>query len=152
MRPPMLASGRARGSLMPRQAKGKVPAAVGSISQRAYAVIRQTRGSPTFQQGTDLSMVYVATVVLQARPSKRPEVLSAIRQVIRSMRMSPACVDCRSLATTDDANTLALVSEWSTHEALDELLKSQELLVLKGMRMLLQKDAQLVVDEVAARR
>ena len=96
-------------------------------------------------------MVYVATVVLQVRPSKRPEVLSAIRQVIRSMRMSPECVECRSLAATDDANALALVSEWSTREALDELLRSQEFFVLKGMRMLLQKDAQLVVDEVAAR-
>jgi quinol monooxygenase YgiN len=97
-------------------------------------------------------MVYVATVVLHVRPSKRPEVLSAIRQVMRSMRTSPECLECRSLAATDDANTLALVSEWSTHEALDELLESDEFLVLKGMRMLLQKDPQLVVDEVARRR
>jgi quinol monooxygenase YgiN len=96
-------------------------------------------------------MVYVATVVLHVRPSKRPEVLSAIRQVIRSMRASPECVECRSLAATDDANALALVSEWRTHEALEELMKSHEFLVLKGMRMLLQTDAQLIVDEIATR-
>ena len=103
------------------------------------------------EQKTDLSMIWVATVVLHVRPSKRPEVLSAIRQVMRSMRTSTECVECRSLAATDDANALTLVSEWRTHEALDELLKSQEFLVLKGMRMLLQTDAQLVVDEITAR-
>ena len=96
-------------------------------------------------------MLYSATIVLQVRPSKRPEVLSAIRQVMRSMRMSPDCVVCRSLTEADDVNTLVLVSEWSTQAALDELLKSQEFLVLRGMRMLLQKDTQLVMDQVAAR-
>jgi hypothetical protein len=43
------------------------------------------------------------------------------------------------------------VSEWSTHAALEKLLESQEFLVLRGMRMLLQKGAALIVDEVAAR-
>ena len=96
-------------------------------------------------------MLYVATVVLQVRPSKRPEVLSAIRHVMRCMRMSPECVVCRSLTAADDADTLVLVSEWSTQAAFEDLLKSQEFLVLRGMRMLLQKDSQLVMDEVAAR-
>ena len=96
-------------------------------------------------------MTYVATIVLQVRPSKRPEVISAIRQIMRSLRMTPGCVLCRSLTEADDANTLMVVSEWSSEEALEELLKSEEFLVLRGMRMLLQKSTQLVVDEVAAR-
>ncbi len=103
------------------------------------------------EEGTNSSMVLIATVVLQVRPSKRPEVLSAIGQVMRSMRMSPECVVCRSFSAAEDANTLVLVSEWSTRVALEDLLKSQEFLVLRGMRMLLQRDTQLVVDEVAAR-
>jgi len=96
-------------------------------------------------------MTYVATIVLQVRPSKRPEVISAIRQVMRGLRTTPGCVVCRSLTEADDANTLMVVSEWSSEEALEELLKSEEFLVLRGMRMLLQKSTQLVVDEVAAR-
>jgi quinol monooxygenase YgiN len=122
-----------------------------SISQKAYAVIRHANRSSDLREGTNSSMLYIATLVLQVRPSKRPEVLSAIRQVMRSMRMSPDCVVCRSLTEADDVNTLVLVSEWSTQAAFEELLKSQEFLVLRGMRMLLQKDTQLVMDEVAAR-
>jgi quinol monooxygenase YgiN len=96
-------------------------------------------------------MTYVATIVLQVRPSKRPEVISAIRQIMRGLRMTPGCVVCRSLTEADDANTLMVVSEWSSEEALEELLKSEEFLVLRGMRMLLQKSTQVMVDEVAAR-
>ena len=96
-------------------------------------------------------MTYVATIVLQVRPSKRPEVISAIRQVMRGLRMSPGCVVCGSLTEADDDNTLMVVSEWNSEEALEELLKSEEFLVVRGMRMLLQKNTQLVVDEVAAR-
>ena len=96
-------------------------------------------------------MTYIATIVLEVRPSKRPEVLSAIRQVMRGLRMTPGCVVCRSVTEADDANTVMVVSEWNTEDALEELLKSEEFLVLRGMRMLLQKSTQLVVDEVAAR-
>lgn len=96
-------------------------------------------------------MTYIATIVLQVRPSKRPEVLSAIRQIMRGLRTTPGCVVCRSLTEADDANTVMVVSEWSTEEALEELLNSEEFLVLRGMRMLLQKSTQLVVDEVIAR-
>jgi quinol monooxygenase YgiN len=95
--------------------------------------------------------LYIASIFLQVRPSKRPEVLSAMRQVIRSLRMSPECLVCRSYASTDDENTIVLVSEWSTQAGLEKLLESKEFLVVRGMRMLLQKGAALVVDRVAAR-
>jgi quinol monooxygenase YgiN len=99
-----------------------------------------------------VNTLYIASVFLRVRPSKRPEVLSAIRQLMRSMRGSPACEMCRFLGAADDENTFVLTSEWSTQEALDELLKSKEFQVLRGMRMLLQKDTELILDEVAARR
>ena len=81
-----------------------------------------------------MSMTYVATIVLQVRPSKRPEVISAIRQVMRGLRMTPGCVVCRSLTEADDDSTLMVVSEWNSEEALEELLKSEEFRVLQGMR------------------
>ena len=77
-------------------------------------------------------------IVLQVRPSKRLEVLSAIGQVMRGMRMTPECVVCRSFTAAEDANTSCCL-EWSTRVALEDLLKSEEFLVLRGMRMLLQK-------------
>jgi quinol monooxygenase YgiN len=104
-----------------------------------------------FEQGAGVSMTYIATIVLQVRPSKRLEVISTLGQVMRSLRMMPGCVMCRWLTEADDATTLMVVSEWSSEEALEELLKSEEILVLRGMRMLLQKSTQLVVDQVAAR-
>ena len=99
-----------------------------------------------------MSSLHIASLFLKARPSKRPEVLSAIRQVVRSIRASPVCEACRFLADADDENTFVLTSEWSTHGALEDLLKSKEFLVLRGMRMLLQKDTELILDEVAVRR
>ncbi len=104
-----------------------------------------------FEEGAGVSMTYIATIVLQVRPSKRLEVVSTLSQVMRGLRMTPGCTVCRSLTEADDANTLMVVSEWSSEEALEDLLKSEEFLVLRGMRMLLQKNAQLVVDKVAAR-
>jgi quinol monooxygenase YgiN len=122
-----------------------------SIGQRAYSTIPEAGAGENDERRSDPTTLYIASVFLQVRPSKRPEVLSAMRQVIRIMRMSPECLVCRSYAGTDDENTLVLVSEWSTHAALENLLESQEFLVLRGMRMLLQKGAALIVDEVSAR-
>jgi quinol monooxygenase YgiN len=122
-----------------------------TISQKAYSVVRQGPGGPP-HQGTDPSTLCIASLYLQARPSKRPEVLSAIRQIMRCMRVAPACELCRFFTVADDENTFVLISEWSTHEALDDLLNSHAFLVLRGMRMLLQKDTELIVDEVSARK
>jgi quinol monooxygenase YgiN len=91
-------------------------------------------------------------VFFEIRPSKQPEVLSTVRQVMRSIRLSPSCALCRFLADADDEHTMVLMSEWRTREALDTLLSSQEMFVLRGMRILLQSDLRLVIDEVAARR
>jgi quinol monooxygenase YgiN len=125
---------------------------VRTISQRAYTVVRRSGPSLPPHQATNVNTLYIASVFLRVRPSKRPEVLSAIRQLMRSMRGSPACEMCRFLGSADDENTFVLTCEWSTQEALDELLKSKEFQVLRGMRMLLQKDTELILDEVAARR
>jgi quinol monooxygenase YgiN len=96
--------------------------------------------------------MYVASVLLRVRPSKRPETLSAIRQLMRSMRAWPQCAACRFLAAADDDNSLLLISEWKSRDALDQLLTSQEFQVLRGMRMLLQQDPQMIIDEVGSRR
>jgi quinol monooxygenase YgiN len=115
-------------------------------------MVRESGLPSPLQHATNLSTLYIASVFLRARPSKRPEVLSAVRQVMRSMRASPECESCRLLAVADDENTFVLISEWSTQQALEELLKSREFLVLRGMRMLFQRDTEMIVDEVAARQ
>jgi quinol monooxygenase YgiN len=115
-------------------------------------MVRESGLPSPLQHATNLSTLYIASVFLRVRPSKRPEVLSAVRQVMRSMRASSECEMCRFLAAADDENTFVLISEWSTHEALEELLKSREFLVLRGMRMLFQRDTEMIVDEVASRQ
>jgi quinol monooxygenase YgiN len=96
--------------------------------------------------------MFIANVALRVRPSKRPEALSTIRQLMRTMRSWPHCEGCRFFTAVDDDNSLILVSEWNSREALEQLLKSQEFLVLRGMRMLLQHDPEMVVDEVGTRK
>ena len=96
--------------------------------------------------------MFVTHVVLKVRPSKRPEALSTIRQLMRTMRSWSSCESCRFFAAIDDDTSLVLVSEWKSRAALEGLLASQEFLVLRGMRMLLQHDPQMIVDEVGARK
>jgi len=96
--------------------------------------------------------MFVAHVVLKVRPSKRPEALSAIRELMRGLRAWPNCESCRFFAAIDDDTSLVLVSEWNSRAALEKLLASQEFLVLRGMRMLLQRDPEVIVDEVGARK
>lgn len=44
-----------------------------------------------------------------------------------------------------------MLTEWSTREAFDAFLASREFMVLQGMRMLLRKDPETVLDEVVGR-
>jgi quinol monooxygenase YgiN len=128
-----------------------VPSALESISHRAYSGARQNRRSAERVRNPDLGTLYLASVILQVRPGKRPEVLSAIQQLVRRMRALPECMGCRSHAATDDENTFVLISEWITHTAPDDLLKLDEFLVLRGMRILLERDTKIIVSEIASR-
>ena len=95
--------------------------------------------------------MFVASMSLRVRHNKRAEALSAFDQLMRQLRAWPGCLRCRLLADIDDDDALNLTSEWRTREALDELLSSPEFLVLQGMRMLLDREPQTVVDEVVVR-
>jgi heme-degrading monooxygenase HmoA len=55
------------------------------------------------------------------------------------------------LAEANDADALVLVSEWATRDALETFLTSREFTVLQGMRILLRKDPETVLDEVVGR-
>jgi quinol monooxygenase YgiN len=95
--------------------------------------------------------MFVASMSLRVRHNKRSEALSAFDQLMRQMRAWPGCLRCQLLADIDDDDALNLTPEWRSREALEGLLSSQEFLVLQGMRMLLDREPQTVVDEVVAR-
>lgn len=95
--------------------------------------------------------MYVASVILSLRHNTRTEVLSAVDQLMRHLRSTPGSLGCRLLAEANDADALVLVSEWATRDALETFLTSREFTVLQGMRILLRKDPETVLDEVVGR-
>jgi hypothetical protein len=96
-------------------------------------------------------MTYVATIVLQVRPSKRPEVISAIARSCVALRMTPGL---RGLPFADGGRRRQHADGGVGVELRggpEEFMKSEEFLVREGCACCLQKSTQLVVDEVAAR-
>jgi len=96
-------------------------------------------------------VMHIATVNLRLREDKHAEALSAVDGFIRRMHAWPGCMTCRLLADAGDGQSLTLVSEWDSREALETFLASREFLILQGMRMVLRDDPQVVLDEILIR-
>jgi len=97
------------------------------------------------------SVMHVATVNLRLKEDKHSEAVSAIDGFIRRMHAWPGCLTCRLLTDAGDGQSLSLVSEWDSREALDSFLASREFLILQGMRVVLREEPQIVLDEILIR-
>lgn len=93
----------------------------------------------------------VVSVILRIQTDKRLEFLSAIRYLMPRVRWQPGCLGCRLVAECDVTDTFSLVAEWNDRDALDRFLRSRELDILQGMRLLLRDDPHAVVDDVITR-
>ena len=69
-------------------------------------------------------MVVVATVRVMVPPSKRREVLQALRALRGPTEARAECLGHRVYQSADDENTLLLVQEWATETALHAYLQS----------------------------
>jgi quinol monooxygenase YgiN len=85
------------------------------------------------------------------RADKRAEWVSAVTQVLDTMRWSTGCLGCRLFTECENPNMFMLTSEWDNRGFLEAHLESHEFQILEGTSFLLRSGPALVVDEVVAR-
>jgi quinol monooxygenase YgiN len=95
--------------------------------------------------------VLIGTFGCRVKPDKQTEFLASVADVMERARWLPGCLDCRLVANVEGGGGFSLVCEWSGPDGLDRFLRSPEFRVLKGMRILMDDEPRLVVDEVVRR-
>lgn len=93
----------------------------------------------------------VAWIGFRAKPHKRPEILSAIDEMIDRMRTSSGCGRSRLVVDCEDPNAFTVLSEWQSTDAANAFLESRGFQLLRGIRMLLRGEPLVVLDEVQQR-
>jgi quinol monooxygenase YgiN len=113
------------------------------------AVLRDFAYGPKVEEA--IGLMLVVSVMLRIQPEKRGEVLSAMNSLLPRMQWLPGCLGCRLVTEYDSADTWSLVSEWDDRQTFDRFLRSRELDILQGMRILLRDDPHVTVDDVVTR-
>jgi quinol monooxygenase YgiN len=93
----------------------------------------------------------IASLTFDVRTETRVELVSAVTQVLDTMRWAAGCLGCRLFADCENPNLFMLTSEWDNRAYLDAHLESREFQILEGTSFLLRSGPSLVVDEVVAR-
>jgi quinol monooxygenase YgiN len=93
----------------------------------------------------------IAALTFDVRPDKRSELVSAVTEVLGTMRWSAGCLGCRLLVDCENPNLFTLTSEWDNRAYLEAHLESPEFQILEGTSFLLRSGPALLVDEVVAR-
>ena len=94
----------------------------------------------------------IASLMFDVRPDKRGEFVSAIGDILDTLRSSKGCLGCRLVSDCENENVFVMMSEWDDGDCLEQHLASTEFQVLEGTRILLRDGPSLSVDEVLARR
>lgn len=95
--------------------------------------------------------VLLASVGFRVQPHKRDEVLSAVDETVRRMRIAAGCARSRLMVDADDPNTFTMISEWQSVDTAQVFFSSRDFQVFKGMRILLRDEPVIVFDEVHTR-
>lgn len=93
----------------------------------------------------------VATITFEVKPEKRDEFVSAVSEIVQSLRWSAGCLGCRLVSDCEDSNSFSLSSDWDSRAFLDRYLASPEYRILEGTRFLLRHNPGLSIDEVVSR-
>jgi quinol monooxygenase YgiN len=93
----------------------------------------------------------VAWINFRAQPHKRPEILSAVDEMIERMRHASGCGRGRLYADGEDPNAFTVVSEWQSADDADAFFNSKHFQMFRGIRILLRGEPLIVFDEIQAR-
>ena len=94
----------------------------------------------------------VATLRMVAPPERREEILHALRWLAGPIRAHPGCAGCRILQDLDDDNALVLVEEWTSRQAFERHLRSDDYRRLLTVAELAAEQPEIHFDRVAERR
>src|SRR5688572_1798652 len=67
----------------------------------------------------------IASLVFDVLPDKRAEFMSAVGQIVESLRSSQGCLACRLVSDCENANLFVMTSEWDGKTFLDRYLASK---------------------------
>jgi quinol monooxygenase YgiN len=94
----------------------------------------------------------IASLMFDVRPDKRAEFVSAVGDILDTLRSSRGCLGCRLVSDCENENVFVMTSEWNDGTSLEQHLASSEFQILEGTRILLRDGPSLSVDEVLSRR
>jgi len=96
--------------------------------------------------------MYITSLTFDVRPDKRAEFISAVSDILDTVRSSRGCLGCRLASDWENENLFLLTVEWDNSEYLERYFASAEFGVLEGTRILLRDGPSVSVDEVVSRR
>ena len=68
----------------------------------------------------------IASLVFDVLPDKRAEFVSAVGEIVESLRSSQGCLACRLVTDCENDNLFVMTSEWDGRMFLDRYLASAE--------------------------
>lgn len=95
--------------------------------------------------------MFITWLHFRAQPHKRPEILSAVDQLLLHMRDAPGCANGKVLEETEDPNALVVVAEWESQDNINAFLSSSDFQIFRGVHPLLRGRPTVVLDEVRHR-
>jgi quinol monooxygenase YgiN len=95
--------------------------------------------------------VLIGSFACRVKPDKQSEFCASVADLMDRVRWLRGCVDCLLVADVAMDGSFRLISGWSDRAGLDRFLQSAEYRVLKGMRILMEDEPRLTVDEVVRR-
>ena len=126
---------------------GIVPGRRGALGKERRQVCCRRYG----QGAAGRYAMVVASIRFRAQPHKRPEILSAIDEMVDRMQYSDGCGRGRLLVDHDDPNAFTVLSEWQTLDAANAFFESRGFQLFRGIRMLLRGEPLVVLDEIQQR-
>jgi quinol monooxygenase YgiN len=95
--------------------------------------------------------VFICSLACRIRPEKQAEFLTSIQDLMERTRWLPGCFGCRLVAELGEPSAVTVVMEWADRESLDQFLRSTEYRIMLGMRILMEEEPRVSVDQVVTR-
>lgn len=95
--------------------------------------------------------MFICSTACRIRPEKQAEFLTSMQDLMERTRWLPGCFGCRLVAELGEPSAVTIVMEWADRESLDQFLQSTEYHIILGMRILMDEEPRVIVDQVVTR-